>query len=211
MAKYKVKILAFIIFILLNIIYLTCKKRFYGEKTLPKEPCIVLFWHGKLTMMAFIFAYMKKNGYKKKPYVLISNHKDGELIASVMKYFNINAVRGSTYDFPVKALLEIKSLLGQGHDVYITPDGPRGPYHSISAGSYKIALKYKIPTIIFDNAASRFYRAKSWDKMILAKPFSTIAYIISKPILLDEENSVNLINKEFNKLELKLNEEGFYV
>lgn len=211
MAKFKIKLLAFFIYLVLNLIYFTCKKKFYGEKTLPKEPCVVLFWHGKLTMMAFIFAYIKKNGYTKTPYVLISKHKDGELISSVMELFGIKSVRGSTYDSALEALRQIKTLLKEGHDVFITPDGPRGPYHSISVGSYKIACKYNIPTIIFDNAASRVYRAKSWDKMILAKPFSTIAYIISKPINLSIENPEDELSKNFAILEEKLQQEGYYV
>ncbi len=211
MAKFKIKLLAFLIYLILNIIYFTCRKVFLGEKTLPKEPCIVLFWHGKLAMMAFIFSYIKKHGYTKTPYVLISNHKDGELISSVMSFFGINSVRGSTYDSPIKALREIKQLLSDGHDVYITPDGPRGPYHSISVGSYKIAQKHKIPTILIDNAASRIYRANSWDKMILAKPFSKIAYIISKPIILDNENPSKILSDAFIVLEEELSKKGFYV
>lgn len=204
MAKFKIKLLAFFIYLVLNLIYFTCKKKFYGEKTLPKESCVVLFWHGKLTMMAFILKYLRKNGYQKQPYVLISNHKDGEIIASVMEYFGIKAVRGSTYDSPIKALLKIKELIKEGHDVYITPDGPRGPYHSISAGSYKISLKHKIPTVIMDNTASKFYSANSWDKMILAKPFSTIYYIISKPIFLDENEALKNLEQEFQNLEIAL-------
>lgn len=210
MAKFKIKLLAFLIFIILKMLFLTCKKKYFGQKYLPSEPCVVLFWHGKLAMMAFIFHFLKKNGYKKTPYVLISNHKDGELIASVMEFFNIKAVRGSTYDEPIKALKQIQEIIKSGNDVYITPDGPRGPYHSVSLGSYKLAVKKNLNVVLISNSANRFYQAKSWDKMILAKPFSKIAFIISKPIKLKEENALNDILNNFDILDKELNKEGFY-
>lgn len=208
MAKFKIKLLAFIIFILLNIIYITCKKRFYGN--LPTKPSVILFWHGKLAMMAFLFAYAKKNGYNKVPHVLISTHKDGELISSVMEFFKIKSVRGSTYDSAVKALINIKKVIKQGDDVCITPDGPRGPFHSISAGSYKIATKNNLPIVLIDNTANKFYQAKSWDKMILAKPFSTISYIISEPIFVTDDNACDIIQSKFEELEAKLKENEKY-
>mgnify|MGYP007045097175 FL=1 len=80
----------------------------------------------------------------------------------------------------------------------ITPDGPRGPYRSISDGSVSIAQKKDVPILLLNYEASRFWEFKSWDKMILPKPFSTIKYRISAPI--------SVKNLEKNEAKAKIQE-----
>lgn len=161
------------------LIYLTCKKIYLGKGALD-EPCVLLFFHGRLALMPFIF---KKFWYgKKRAFVMISQHKDGEFIAQNIENFNINTIRGSTFQGARGVLRQAFRVLEQGDDVVITPDGPRGPYQSISDGSVSIAQKKDVPILLLNYEASRFWQFKSWDKMILPKPFSTIKYRVSTPI-----------------------------
>lgn len=67
-----------------------------------------------------------------------------------------------------------------GIDILITPDGPRGPRHSISDGTVIIPQKKNTPIQILSYEASSFGDL-ILDKMILPKPFSTINYILSEP------------------------------
>lgn len=131
---------------------------------------------------------------------MISQHKDGEFIAKNIENFSINTIRGSTFKGAIDVIRQAFRVLEQGDDVAITPDGPRGPYHSISDGSVSIAQKKQVPILLLNYEASRFWRFKSWDKMILPKPFSTIKYRISKPINvcgLDKNEAKQKIQENF--------------
>ena len=112
---------------------------------------------------------------------MISDHKDGEIIARVISFFSIDAIRGSSSKGAVKALAQSFRELKSGIDVIITPDGPRGPYHSVADGAVVIAQKQNAPIQILNYEASKFWQLKSWDKMILPKPFSTINFSLSAP------------------------------
>ena len=78
-------------------------KRGYFEGSLPDEPCVLLFWHDRLAFMPFIYPHLRK--VKKPAYVIISEHKDGELITRVVSHFGIDAVRGSSKKGAVHALV----------------------------------------------------------------------------------------------------------
>lgn len=97
------------------------KKRREGENF------IVCFWHGRLLMMP----YGQGNNKGK---VLISRHRDGELITRIVKFFHIGAVRGSYRKGTVSSLREIYTDLKNGYDIAITPDGPKGPRHKVKEG-----------------------------------------------------------------------------
>lgn len=198
-SSFKIQFLAFAIYLLQWLIFLTCKKKYLGQK-LPEKSCVILFWHGRLFLMPF--AYRKMGIRKKKAYVVISYHKDGELIARNISYFNLNTLRGSTSKGALGVLRQSFRILEQGDDVIITPDGPRGPYHSISDGSVVIALKRKVPLFLLNYESSSFWEFKSWDKMILPKPFSTIKYRLEEVNIqnLDIDSAKVLIKEKFDNI-----------
>jgi lysophospholipid acyltransferase (LPLAT)-like uncharacterized protein len=93
---------------------------------------VVCFWHSRLLMMPFA----KKGGGGK---VLISRHRDGELIARVVGFFGIGTVRGSYRKGSVSSLREILHDLRDNIDVAITPDGPKGPRFEVKKGIVELA------------------------------------------------------------------------
>lgn len=96
------------------------------------ENYIVCFWHGRLLMMPFA-------NLRGKGKVLISRHRDGELIARVMDYFRLGTIRGSYRKGMVSSLREIVHDLKAGFDVAITPDGPKGPRYEVKQGIVELA------------------------------------------------------------------------
>lgn len=97
------------------------------------EGGIVCFWHGRLLMMPFA----NRRGKGK---VLISRHRDGELIARVMHYFRLGSIRGSyRKEGGISSLREIMFDLKKGFDVAITPDGPKGPRYHVKKGIVELA------------------------------------------------------------------------
>ncbi|MCZ6134618.1 lysophospholipid acyltransferase family protein [Campylobacter ureolyticus] len=184
MAKSSLKLffIKWIAYLVIWIIYLTCKKKF-TPTNLPSKPCVVVFWHGRLAMMSFAYRHWWSKTFNKQKQgkVIISDHKDGEIITQIISKFGIGAIRGSSSKGGARALINAFKEIRNGVDVIITPDGPRGPKHSVADGAVIIAQKQHLEIYALNYEASRFWQFKSWDEMILPKPFSTIYYSLSKP------------------------------
>lgn len=182
--------------LLIRLIYLTCKKRFSIPKNLPQEPFVVAFWHGELLMQPYL--YRKIRGSHKIA-VMISEHFDGEIIARTIKSFRIESIRGSTKKGAAKVLLGAIKKMREGYDIAITPDGPRGPRHSVADGIVAISKKMDAYIVPFRYKASRYWQLNSWDKFIIPKPFSTIYFYAGKPFKvkdLDLESAKDFVKKE---------------
>ena len=193
----------YLIFILIWCIFLTCRVKFTPAK-LPEKPCVVVFWHGRLAMMSFAYRrwWLRDFGSKRRAKVIISDHKDGEIITRVISHFGIGAIRGSSFKGGARALMGAIKEIKNGTDVIITPDGPRGPYHSVADGAVVIAQKQNAQIQILNYEASKFWQLKSWDKMIIPKPFSEISYTLSPPFSVTDmalEDARELIKKEMEK------------
>ena len=170
------------VYAIIWLIFLTCKKKF-SDTNLVNEPCVVLFWHGRIAMMSFAYRHWwsKANDGKRLGKVIISDHKDGEIITRVIKFFKIGTIRGSSSKGGVKVLIEALREIKNGTDIIITPDGPRGPLYSVADGAVVIAQKQNANVQILNYEATKFWQFKSWDKMILPKPFCEINFILSQP------------------------------
>jgi lysophospholipid acyltransferase (LPLAT)-like uncharacterized protein len=113
------------------------------------ESLIVLFWHGRL--LAMPFAYKRGKGK-----ALISRHRDGELIARIVRYFGLEAIRGSYGKAgAVSSLREMLRAAKEGQDIGITPDGPKGPRHQIKKGILEFARMSQRPIALVAYGASK--------------------------------------------------------
>ena len=137
---------------------------------------------------------------KKKINVLISSHPDGQLLSKTVEHFNIETIVGSSSKGGSEAVRNIIKSLKSGVSIGMTPDGPRGPRMKINSAIIKIAsltgnkivpLAYSVKKKIFLN---------SWDKFLVALPFSKGCFIWGKPIKIKR----NISNKEDLKLSKKL-------
>ncbi|MCC7260692.1 MAG: lysophospholipid acyltransferase family protein [Alphaproteobacteria bacterium] len=141
-----------------------------------KKPFIVAFWHGRLLLMP-MFPF-----YNTRAHVLISHHRDGALIAGVMRYFGLDTVRGSSSKGARGAMRAMLELLEHGESIAITPDGPRGPRMHAQAGAVMVAKKSGVPIIPIAVANSRRKLLGSWDRFILALPFGRGVFAAGVPI-----------------------------
>ncbi len=109
---------------------------------------ILAFWHGQQLMIPL--------GYRgPHPEILISQHRDGELIYRIVKRFGFGAVRGSTTRGGQKALRQLIRLGRQGVDLVITPDGPKGPRHRVQPGVVALAKLTGLPIVPLAFACSK--------------------------------------------------------
>ncbi|WP_104697507.1 MULTISPECIES: lysophospholipid acyltransferase family protein [unclassified Helicobacter] len=168
-------------------VYLTCRKRFHISQELETTNCIATFWHGEFLMLPFAYLKLRK---QPKIFVITSKHFHGELIARVCHCFGFKTIRGSTNYNGVdrggmKVLLESFKKLKQGWDMGITPDGPKGPYHSIASGVIVMGQKTGIPLSAFRVKSQSFWELKTWDRFQIPKPFSKIEFFLSQPFVLE--------------------------
>jgi lysophospholipid acyltransferase (LPLAT)-like uncharacterized protein len=186
--------------LLIRLIHLTCKTEFKLADSYPNEPLIIGFWHGELLMQPFLY---KKIRAKHKVSTMISEHFDGEVLAKTMFYFGFDTIRGSSSKGGVKVLIEAIKKLKNGSDVALTPDGPKGPRHSVADGIIVLAQKTNSKIVIFNYISSDFWQLKSWDKFIVPKPFSKITFFADKVLDISELSHDDA--KEFIKAEMLKN------
>jgi len=166
---------------LMWLLYLTSRKRwhFAFDDATMQAPFVVLFWHGELLMAPFIF---RKAAPATRVRVMISDHFDGEIIARMIGAFDLGTLRGSSRRGAAKALITAIRAIEAGESVGITPDGPKGPRHSVSDGAIALAQKTGVPIVLLNCRPERYWQAASWDRFVIPKPFGTIDFYASEAI-----------------------------
>lgn len=113
--------------------------------------------------------------------IVISEHRDGEIIARVAERLGYRTVRGSTSRGAARALMGVIRELESGTPVAFTPDGPRGPAGSFAPGTVVAAHRAACPILPVAAGASRAWRLKSWDRFMIPKPFARVTVAYAEP------------------------------
>lgn len=138
------------------------------------EPWVFTLWHGQLLPLTWAH-----RGWGVS--VLISEHRDGEIIARIAEALGLHAIRGSSSRGAARGLIGLSRVLEEGKPVGITPDGPRGPMHSFAPGALAAAHRGGAPVVALGAAASRAWRMKSWDRFMVPKPFAKVVISYGPP------------------------------
>jgi lysophospholipid acyltransferase (LPLAT)-like uncharacterized protein len=176
----KYALVAFLATVYLYLTGITTRtKRQIGKelKNLEKkrQNFIYAIWHNQQAFLTYAYRH-------KKACALVSMSKDGEYIARILKNFGTKSVRGSTSKGGIKAVLKLIGSAKQGYHPVLTPDGPRGPIHTVGLGIIFLAQKINLPIIPIACALKRKIVFKSWDKFELPLPFGKSAIVEGKPI-----------------------------
>jgi lysophospholipid acyltransferase (LPLAT)-like uncharacterized protein len=131
----------------------------------PRPSGIYAFWHSHQLSALWHFRRVRAG-------ILISMSKDGEYVARVARSVGFTPLRGSSSRLGAAGLKALIEFARSGRTVAITPDGPRGPRHSIGAGVLALAQKSGYPIIPFAIGLSSFWELPSWDRFRIPKPFS---------------------------------------
>lgn len=172
--------LPYLIYLSISALYATMRVKVVGAEIPGEfyrrgEGLIHALWHGRIIVSPF--AYCGPGAH-----VLISTHGDGELIARVMQLFGFRLVRGSSTKGGREAALELLQLARQNRDLIITPDGPRGPIHTVKTGVAQLARRSGLAVIPYAFAASRVKEFRSWDRFLLPYPFSRVVHVFGEPV-----------------------------
>jgi len=164
-----------IVYTLMRIVWFTTGKEFHFITDIGEEQHVCVCWHGELFMSPQAYRHIHK---KHLASAIISSHFDGSLIAGTLSLLNIRPLRGSSRRGAKQVLIQAFRSIKEGEEVLITPDGPKGPRHSMSDGAIGIALKSKLPIFVMNFQAKNYWQLNSWDKFVIPKPFTTIDFYI---------------------------------
>jgi len=136
---------------------------------------IYCFWHRCVIPATWRFRNLHVS-------VMTSRSFDGEAIARTIAKFGFRAVRGSSSRGAVGAFLGMRRELEQGCSVVFTIDGPRGPIYVAKPGPVLLAKTTGCPISCFYVAVERAWVLKSWDRMMIPKPFSRATFQMAAPV-----------------------------
>jgi lysophospholipid acyltransferase (LPLAT)-like uncharacterized protein len=175
---------------LIRLIYATMRVRWINVEAMNAmhrqgQLYVLTLWHGQLLLMCYA-------GFKRPLTVMISQHRDGELIALTLRKFGVTAARGSTTRGGLGALRTMLQLAKEGHNLAFTPDGPRGPRHVAQPGVVAAAQLTGLPILPVAFVAKRKKLLRSWDRFEIPHLFSRGLFHFGTPIavprrLTDEE------------------------
>ena len=138
-------------------------KRMFGSTA----RAVYAFWHCDILPLSY---YHRNEGIR----VLVSEHRDGELIARIVHKMGFTTIRGSTTRGGMKALRALNGILEDPSmcDLAFTPDGPRGPAKRLQKGVIYAASMTGFPIVPVHVAVDRCWEMNSWDRFKIPKPFS---------------------------------------
>jgi len=114
--------------------------------------------------------------------MLLSRHRDAEWLSHAARYMGFGTVRASSSRGSVAGLKELLRL-GKTTNLTITPDGPRGPRRRLAHGCIYLSSRLQIPLICIGFGCDRPWRVtKAWDQSAIARPFSRVRMVMSRPI-----------------------------
>ncbi len=172
---------------LINLLMKTCRVQVQGLEQFCRlaanEKCILMLWHNHLVIVPFILSrYTPQIQYA----AIVSGSRDGDILSMIVhSYKNGNTIR-VPHLARYQALQEIiRQIESQKHVVIITPDGPRGPVYEMKPGLAIAALETQANVVSLNWKSKTFWELKTWDRLRIPMPFTTIQVSFEAPIRLE--------------------------
>jgi lysophospholipid acyltransferase (LPLAT)-like uncharacterized protein len=138
------------------------------------DRCIFAFWHARLLPLVYTHR-------RRSIAVLISRHRDGELIARIIAPAGV----------PDRPRFEHSRRRG-GHTRHAAarrgtrtagadPRRPRGPAEQVKPGLVYLASRTGFPVVPVASAARRSWALRSWDRFRIPQPFARVVVAYGEP------------------------------
>lgn len=153
---------------------------FYHDPTIDpvRDDChgqyIYVFWHEHILFPLYLRGHCDLA-------MLLSRHRDADVLERVAHHLGFECVRGSTYRGAASAIRELSRRSRHKH-LTITPDGPRGPRRRLAQGAVYLASRLGRPLVVMGFGYDRCWRLPSWDRFAIPKPFARARAVVSPPI-----------------------------
>lgn len=140
-----------------------------------RGPAIFIFWHEYIPFMFYLRGHCNIA-------MLLSQHRDAELLSRAAGVMGFDLVRGSSRRGAVVALRRLIRK-GRGMNLTLTPDGPKGPRRQLAPGCLYLSAKLGIPLVPVGLGYDRPWRnRRAWDHFAIPRPWSRACSIIGPPI-----------------------------
>jgi lysophospholipid acyltransferase (LPLAT)-like uncharacterized protein len=167
---------------------------------------LLALWHGHI----LVTPLLPVKG--KAKYGLISDNRDGDIIARTLKLFDIKAIRGSSQNQNksdknkggAEAAVLVRKVLRNGAVVGITPDGPRGPLYTVQPGIAALSVATQVPIVPVSLSSKYCLQLKTWDLFLLILPFFPKKIYIGEPLYPPEKQDHSGIESYRQQIEASL-------
>jgi lysophospholipid acyltransferase (LPLAT)-like uncharacterized protein len=153
---------------------------FYDRSVDPayvvRSPRIYVFWHENILIPLYLRGHCHLT-------MLLRQHNGADNLARIAYHMGFDCVRGSTYHGAARAILELSERSRRQH-LTITPDGPRGPRRQLAQGAVYLASRLQLPLVVMGLGYDRPWRANSWDRFAIPRPYSRARAVIGPPLIL---------------------------
>jgi lysophospholipid acyltransferase (LPLAT)-like uncharacterized protein len=148
--------------------------------SLETRPIVYSFWHTCMIPAMYLWRGLDIR-------VMSSDSFDGEYTGRIMQKFGFVKIRGSSSRFAVRAILGMRRDLEQGWTVAFTLDGPRGPRYLVKPGPVLLSRATGVPMAVFHIALTDAWVLKTWDRLMIPKPFSRALMRVSRKMAVPPE------------------------
>jgi lysophospholipid acyltransferase (LPLAT)-like uncharacterized protein len=175
----------------------TVRVQYHGEERIREwertgTHFILAFWHRHLLLMPYAYR-------GKRISVLVSQSKDGELIARTVARLGIDSSRGSSSRGGIAGLRSLLRKADEGWDVAFTPDGPRGPLREVQPGVILAAASTGLPILPVAIAASKAKLLRSWDRFLVPLPFAKVHIVYGEPLTVERRGDLGQAAAELKR------------
>ena len=164
-------------YLAVRILSATYRVRHVHAENIAKTPQHVLvFWHSQMLPL------LGTSLWKRPIAVMSSLSKDGDFSSSVLRWYGIRTARGSSTRGGSSALRAFLRFAREGSSLVFTPDGPRGPALEVKDGVIFAAQASGLPILPIAYGANRYKLLRSWDRMVIPRPFSKGVCLYGEPM-----------------------------
>jgi len=135
---------------------------------------LFIFWHREIIPLLYS---RRRQGIA----VMISSSKDGQLVAGPAEALGYRTVRGSATRGGGRALRQMVKL-ARTCGLNIVPDGPKGPAQVVKDGVVWAGHFTQLPIVCVSAQVNRAWVLRTWDRMLIPKPFARITVRYAPPI-----------------------------
>jgi lysophospholipid acyltransferase (LPLAT)-like uncharacterized protein len=187
-----VPLAAILVAALLLVLRRTLRPRFvHGDDLYARwargERVILAFWHDRLLLMPFA------NAFGQRVCIMVSRHRDGELISRAVRPLAIETVRGSSTRGWAGALKGMLRAYRDGANLAFAPDGPRGPRWTAKSGVVQVARATGAVIVPVGAAARWSRRLGSWDRLVVPLPGSRVVYRAGTPLAVPADADAGMV------------------
>ena len=147
------------------------------------RPVVLAFWHNRLVICGEFIQRRVIHGGRRPVALLTSFSRDGEIAARMAGMRGYRIIRGSTSRGGLGSLRKMhRAMRREGYSCATAPDGPRGPACEAQPGTVLLAKLAGAPIVPVAYAASRCWRLRSWDRLVVPKPSARAVVTIGAPM-----------------------------